>query len=217
MKYYTGLSVDEVPLHFQAFIFLLSNSLNKTHSLRSGDANVGEFAFREGSESQGEILIPWANFNDSPSRMAVKGQPQEKINKMASISEVLLEEMEEEEFLKFCNIAQQLFGSDLDEKSGFLIVMYPKHLANSDPYLNKAIEIAETHDIKVFNICKKEHFNRLKDKIEMNTSDSLYDQIKRLLWHWIKTETPRGIPAITVEDAKEAMSKLEFLNKVDAS
>lgn len=217
MKYYTGLSVNEVPLHFQAFIFLLSKSLSKTHFLRSGDANIGEFAFREGSESQGEILIPWPNFNESPSRFSVRSASQEKIGEMASLVGVNIQEMEEAEYLQYCNIAQELFGSDLDEKSAFLIVMNPKHLSHSNPYLDKAVEIAESHQIKVFNICKKEHFNRFKDMIEQNTSDSLYDQIKGLLWHWIKTETPRGVPAITVEDAKEAMSKIDFLNKVDVA
>ena len=218
MKYYTGLSLDNIPLQHVAILHLIGEALKPDFFLRSGDGNSGEASLREGCESQGEIFIPHKGFNESPSRFSLENIMQEKIDACKEIVLKVAPDVEQyHNSDRHYITAFQLLGLELDEPSKFLLVDAPKSLMTDDSHVSTAIKLAEYCSIPVFNIAKKEHFERMKTKVEENHKEGIYMEIRKLLWEWVNNGSPRGIQPVSIDDAKEAMSKLSHLKPEQAT
>lgn len=224
-KYYTGVGTSKAPLKHLTLFALVAEALKEDHILRSCEENGSCSAFREGSAYEGEMFIPWEEYNGSFSSYITSEFDDELIKKAESICllpEISPEYSEVEDKVKKVMVRNvfSLLGADLNSKSKFMIYYTPKGELSKEDCVNTPeyktgltahqIKIAEYHNIPRFNSAKEEHFDRLLGLA--NDNNSFYKKARRLLWDWLNKK-PVGIPDFTQDDAKKVLLELEKYKK----
>lgn len=186
MKKYTFLGLDPNNQNSEIYpvSYLLAQLLNKNMIIRSGESSILEKEIKQGSESEGEFIIPFHNFNHSESGYIISNQNEEMIKKAKNIlikSNALpfINEIKKEYTMKYIILVFQLLGMNLDssEKSSFFL--YYDENENLFNTMTVACKIADYFNIPKRNIFNNIELNKIKNKL--NNNNFIYNDVKNYL------------------------------------
>jgi len=225
LKYYTGVGSRDTPVLHLVVMALLARELKEKYILRSGEASGADYAFSYGSEGEGELFLPWKGFRKSPSNYYLDNISKDIVSQAREICmhpEVTpwLSKMKPPAQALHTRNIFQVLGPELnvEDKSDF-IICYTKNgettkeeCTNDTGGTATAIKAGNLYSVPVYNIARKDHFNRVMKMVSKNPR--FYNDAREIMWDWMKinksitVEKDKNMKDFTVEDAKKALSVL---------
>ena len=150
-KYYAGIGSRSTPESIlEKFIEIASELAVKGCILRSGGADGADLAFEYGcvqKDGKMEIFIPWANFNNNPSRLF---NPTPEAFELSSKYHPYWHNLKQGAKRLHARNAHQILGLDLKTPVDFVICW-----TGLSGGTNQALRIAKSYKIPIFNFIDK--------------------------------------------------------------
>ena len=225
LRYYTGVGNRKTPVLYLVVMALLAKELKQKYILRSSEEAGADYAFAYGSDREAELFLPWKGFRNSPSNYILDHMPEEMIAKAKEIcmhKDVTpwLPNMKDTHQSLHINSVFQILGPFLnsEDKSDF-VVCYTKNGETTKEECNKdtggtatAIKIANLYSVRVYNIARQDHFDRIMKMVSQNSR--FYNDAREIMWDWMKINKSIDVPSnknmldFTIDEAKEVLSVL---------
>lgn len=166
MKSYAGIGSRSTPKPILLNMQLFAAELSKSFTLRTGGANGADMAFINGAETNIEIYIPSEDFNGFNSNIdprVISYIPEEAF-RIAKEFHPVYDKLKPYARKLMARNSMQILGKNLDDPVEF-VVCYT-HDGKASGGTGQAIRIAESLNIKIYNLAIVDDFRQIKNLIE---------------------------------------------------
>lgn len=162
LKYYAGIGSRDTPRDILKLMTRIAYYLQtKEYVLRSGGAYGSDTAFASGCKNK-EIFVPWHDYNNLPLVYPIS----ELAFTLASELHPSWSILSHGARALMARNCMQILGPNLDNKSQFVICwtkdgcIHESERTSKTGGTGQAISLASRNGIPVFNLARKEHFDR---------------------------------------------------------